>query len=139
VRDKQPATQFPIRAETLLLELHRLVDGEIRQHQATRDARFGLDRARRHGRAKIQIQGCLSAAIQNIEVQLRYGYDPTRIGAGLQRIMGGLNQVRANASANVRDFLSWLPRLVISVDQVKLSDPARLLPMVCFGRQAVKR
>jgi len=66
-------------------------------------------------------------------------HDPRRIGAGLQRIMGGLNQVRAIASAKAGDFFRWLARLVISVDQVKLSDSARRLPIMCFGQQAVKR
>ena len=112
---------------------------QLMERSFARGTRFGFDHARWRGRAKVQIQEYLSAAIQNIEVLLRYGHDPRRIGAGLQRIMGGLNQVRAIASAKEGDFFRWLARLVISVDQVKLSDSARLLPIMCFGQQAVKR
>ena len=108
-----------------------------KQVKTKKGYRFGFDHARWRGRAKVQIQEYLSAAIQNIEVLLRYGHDPRRIGAGLQRIMGGLNQVRAIASAKEGDFFRWLARLVISVDQVKLSDSARPLPIMCFGQQAV--
>jgi len=104
-----------------------------------RGTRLGFDRARWRGRAKVQIQECLSAAIRNIEVLLRYGHDPRRIGAGLQRIMGGLNPVRAIVSAKEGDCFRWLARLAILVDQVKLPESARPLPIMCFGQQAVKK
>lgn len=110
---------------------------QLMERSFARGTRLDFDRARWRGRAKVQIQEYLSAAIQNIEVLLRYGHDPRRIGAGLQRIMGGLNQVRAIASAKAQDFFRWLARLVISVDQIKLSDSARPLPIMCFGQQAV--
>lgn len=106
-RSRSPQAKRDIRTRQQLME-----------RSFARGTRFGFDHARWRGRNKVQIQEYLGAAIQNIEVLLRYGHDPRRIGAGLQWIMGGLNQVRAITSAKEGDFFRWLARLVISVDQL---------------------
>ena len=57
-------------------------DIRTRQHLMERSfaraARYGLGRARWRGRWRVEIQEYLTAAIQNIEVLMRYGRDPRR-------------------------------------------------------------
>lgn len=62
-------------------------DIRIRQHlmerSFARGARYGFDRARWRGLWRVQIQEYLTAAIQNIQVLIRYGKDPRKTGAGM--------------------------------------------------------
>jgi len=95
-------------------------DIRTRQHlmerSFARGTRFGFDHARWRGRNKVQIQEYLSAAIQNIEVLIRYGGDPRRRGAALQRVIGRLNEAGAQAIAKVRNLLAWSARVIASRD-----------------------
>ena len=95
-------------------------DIRTRQHlmerSFARGTRFGFDHARWRGRNKVQIQEYLSAAIQNIEVLIRYGGDPRRRGAALQRVIGRLNEAGAQAIATVRNLLAWSARVIASRD-----------------------
>ena len=72
---------------------------QLMERSFARGTRFGFDHARWRGRNKVQIQEYLSAAIQNIEVLVRYGGDPRQRAAALQwttdRLSDLLRQARA--------------------------------------------
>lgn len=87
-RSRSPQAKRDIRTRQQLME-----------RSFARGTRFGFDHARWRGRNKVQIQEYLSAAIQNIEVLMRYGGDPRRRAAALQwttdRLSDLLRQARA--------------------------------------------
>ena len=102
-RSRSPRAKQDIRTRQQLME-----------RSFARGTRFGFDRARWRGRAKVQIQEYLSAAIQNIEVLIRYGGDPRRRGAALQQVIERLNEAGERAIATVRDLLASSTRIVVS-------------------------
>lgn len=57
---------------------------QLMERSFARGTRFGFDEARWRGRKKVQIQEYLSAAIQNIEVLIRYARHPRRGMAAMQ-------------------------------------------------------
>ena len=87
---------------------------QLMERSFARGTRFGFDHARWRGRNKVQIQEYLSAAIQNIEVLMRYGGDPRRRGAALQPVIGRLNEAGARAIATMRNLLAWSTRVLVS-------------------------
>ena len=102
-RSRSPRAKQDIRTRQQLME-----------RSFARGTRLGFDRARWRGRAKVQIQEYLSAAIQNIEVLIRYGGDPRRRGAALQQVIERLNEAGERAIATVRDLLASSTRIVVS-------------------------
>lgn len=62
-------------------------DIRTRQHlmerSFARGTRYGFDRARWRGLWRVQIQEYVTAAIQNIQVLIRYGKNPRKTGAGV--------------------------------------------------------
>jgi transposase len=71
-------------------------DIRTRQHLMERSfaraKRFGFDRARWRGRWRVAIQEYLTAAIQNIEVLIRYGRNPRRSMAAILTELGKVPQ-----------------------------------------------
>ena len=57
---------------------------QLMERSFARGTRFGFDRARWRGRWRVAIQEYLSAAIQNIEVLIRYARHPRRSSAAVQ-------------------------------------------------------
>lgn len=85
-------------------------DIRTRQHLMERSfaraKRFGFDRARWRGRWRMAIQEYLTAAIQNIEVLIRYGRNPRRSMAAMLTKLGEIPQVMPD---RLHNRLLWHP------------------------------
>lgn len=81
-------------------------DIRTRQHLMERSfaraKRFGFDRARWRGRWRMAIQEYLTAAIQNIEVLIRYGRNPRRSMAAMMTELRKILQVMPDRLRNRR-------------------------------------
>ena len=84
-------------------------DIKTRQHLMERSfaraQRLGFKRARWRGLWQVRIQEYLTAAIQNIQVLLRYGKDPRRRGA-----MATADNNRAQHPLFDFFWISWIPQ-----------------------------
>jgi transposase len=106
-----------MRAATRSAQARR--DIRIRQHLMERSfaraSRFGFDHARWRGLWRVRIQEYLTAAIQNIEVLMRYGGDPRRRPGVLMREIG---QPAASMKTIGRMINNLLPHPVLAPDSV---------------------
>jgi hypothetical protein len=84
-------------------------DIKTRQHlmerSFARGTRYGFDRARWRGLWRVQIQEYLISAVQNIQVILRYGYQPKR------SLVAMVNQVKGIMTIRIRPVLSLMKSL----------------------------
>jgi transposase len=74
-------------------------DLRTRQHlmerSFARGTRYGFDRARWRGCERVEIQECLTASIQNIDVLIRYGHDPRkRPGVAMRQVTAQARNIR---------------------------------------------
>jgi hypothetical protein len=101
-------------------------DIKTRQHlmerSFARGTRYGYDQARWRGLWRIQIQEYLIAAIQNLQVLLKYGGQPTR------RLAFKVDQVKRTLTQALGPVLDGMKELFIS-------DLIRIVPLrfVSFG------
>ena len=101
-------------------------DIKMRQHlmerSFARGTRYGFDRARWRGLWRVQIQEFLIAAVQNLQVLLKYGTQPTR-GLSLK-----VDQVKRTLTQAIGPVLDGMKELFIS-------DLIRIVPLrfVSFG------
>ncbi|HLE24945.1 MAG TPA: transposase, partial [Thermodesulfobacteriota bacterium] len=83
-------------------------DIKTRQHLMERSfaraKRYGYDRARWRGLWRVRIQEYLTAAIQNIQILLKYGTDP-RIAVGVAKVDGELNGKITGVFKNINKSL----------------------------------
>lgn len=90
-------------------------DIKIRQHLTERSyARgtwYGFDRARWRRLWRVKIQGYLTAAIQNIEVLLRYGEQPKKsLLIKVNQVTGGIEGVILPISGMIKDCMALAKR-----------------------------
>jgi transposase len=83
-------------------------DIKTRQHLMERSfaraKRYGFGRARWRGLWRVRIQEYLTAAIQNIQILLRYGTDPRKLVAAA-KIKDGINRDELSFSEIFKEFL----------------------------------
>jgi IS5 family transposase len=75
---------------------------QLMERSFARGTRFGFDRARWRGRWRVAIQEYLSAAIQNIEVLIRYARHPRRSSAAVQTTLRDQDAGLISAIGNMR-------------------------------------
>ncbi len=94
-------------------------DIRLRQHLMERSfaraSRFGFDHARWRGLWRVRIQEYLTAAIQNIEVLMRYGGDPRRRPGALMR---KIRQPTAAMKTMGRMITNLLPDPVLASNSI---------------------
>ena len=100
-------------------------DIKTRQHLMERSfARgtwYGFDRARWRRLWRVQIQEYLIAAIQNIEVLLRYGEQPKKsLSIKINQLRGVIKGVTHPISGMIKDFLVIESNGIISLDFVRV-------------------
>jgi len=86
-------------------------DIKTRQHlmerSFARGTRYGYDRARWRGLWRVQIQEYLIAAVQNLDVLLRYGAQPKRgLAFRVDQVKGVLTQAIGPVIDRVKEFFS---------------------------------
>jgi hypothetical protein len=96
-------------------------DIKTRQHLMERSyARgtwYGYDRARWRGLWRVQIQEYLIAAIQNIQVLLKYGYEPKK---SLSLVVNQVKGVIPRAATSVSDMIKGL--IITKMDRIMSKD-----------------
>ena len=84
-------------------------DIKTRQHlmerSFARGARYGFDRARWRGLWRVEIQEYLISAAQNIQILLRYGYQPKK------SLTAMVNQVKGTITRGIRPILGLIKGL----------------------------
>jgi len=96
-------------------------DIKIRQHlmerSYARGTRYGFDRARWRGLWRVKIQEYLIAAIQNIEVLLRYGEQPKKsLLVKVNQVAGGIKGVIQPISGIIKDLMIIANSGILSLD-----------------------
>ena len=96
-------------------------DIKIRQHLVERSyARgtwYGFDRARWRRLWRVEIQEYLIAAIQNIEVLLRYGERPKKsLSIKINQLRGAIKGVTQPISGMIKDFMVMETNGIMSLD-----------------------
>jgi hypothetical protein len=100
-------------------------DIKIRQHlmerSYARGTRYGFDRARWRGLWRVQIQEYLIAAIQNIEVLLRYGEQPKRsLLVKVRQAKGEIKGVIKPIWGKIKDLMDMQASEMMSLDFVRV-------------------
>jgi hypothetical protein len=78
---------------------------------------YGYDRARWRGLWRVQIQEYLIAAIQNIQVLLKYGYEPKK---SLSLVVNQVKGVIPRAATSVSDMIKGL--IITKMDRIMSKD-----------------
>jgi hypothetical protein len=86
----------------------------LMERSFARGKRYGFDRARWRGIRRVEIQQYITAAIQNIEILIRYGKDPRKTVA-----IGMLVEKMNNRSVSIRSAL-LTELLVVLVVAIKI-------------------
>ncbi|MGH7800944.1 MAG: transposase [Thermodesulfobacteriota bacterium] len=76
----------------------------LMERSFARAKRYGYDRARWRGLWRVRIQEYLTAAIQNIEILLKYGTDP-RIAVAVRRVIEELNGKLKSSFKSSKQYL----------------------------------
>jgi transposase len=100
-------------------------DIKIRQHlmerSYARGTRYGFDRARWRGLWRVQIQEYLIAAIQNIEVLLRYGEQPKKsLLVKVRQAKGEIKGVIKPIWGKIKDLMDMQASEMMSLDFVRV-------------------
>jgi hypothetical protein len=86
-----------------------------------RGTRYGFDRARWRGLWRVQIQEYLIAAIQNIEVLLRYGEQPKKsLLVKVRQAKGEIKGVIKPIWGKIKDLMDMQASEMMSLDFVRV-------------------